>query len=208
MALENHVASMLCGFVRLITSARALWVYQLPPDRRSRIYFANHNSHGDFILIWASLPEPLRRLARPVAAADYWLKGALRRYLIQRVFRAVLIDRSTKSPDANPVADMGKALTNGDSLILFPEGTRNQGDGLLPFKSGIYHLAKDHPMVELVPIWIENLRRVMPKGALIPAPLLCTLIFGEPLHVGADEEKNAFLSRASAALLALAPPAE
>ena len=101
---------------------------------------------------------------------------------------------------------MASALDQGASLILFPEGKRNSADEpLLPFKSGLYHLAKARPEVDLVPVWIANLNKVMPKGEIIPVPLICTVTFGAPLHVAPDEAKDDFLARASAALLALQP---
>lgn len=207
--IAGFTAAAICGFAQLLTGVRALWRGCAPEDRL-RVYFANHNSHADFVLVWASLPPTLRRKTRPVAGSDYWLQGALRCFLINDVFRAVLVDRVHGSPgDAtNPVEQMAAALAAGDSLIIFPEGTRNLGEELLPFKSGIYHLARSRPTVEFVPVWIENLGRVMPKGSLIPVPLLCTLTFGRPLRLDADEAKDAFLARCRDALLALAPPAD
>lgn len=206
MALEHLTASLICGFAQLLTGIRAIW-RGCGPENRRRVYFGNHTSHGDFVLIWASLPGTLRRRTRPVAGADYWLRGGLRQYLVERVFRAVLVDRTggTHEPGTDPVSMMGDALAAGDSLIIFPEGTRNLGDELLPFKSGIYHLAKLHPEVEFVPVWIENLGRVMPKGSLIPVPLLCSLTFGQPLLIADGEDKASFLARTRNALLALAP---
>lgn len=207
MSVDRLLAAALCGFARALTGVRALWLGS-EPDARPRVYFANHRSHGDFVLIWASLPPPLRLRTRPVAGADYWLTTPLRRFLINRVFRGVCIDRRPGRSGPNPVAQMGEALAAGESLILFPEGTRNMGDGLLPFKSGLHHLARAHPEAELIPVWIENLGRVMPKGSLIPVPLLCTLSFGPPLAPGEGESREAFLSRARSALLDLAPPAD
>ena len=207
MFVDRLLASALCGFARALTGVRALWLGS-EPDARPRVYFANHRSHGDFVLIWASLPPPLRHRTRPVAGADYWLTTSLRRFLINRVFRGVCIDRRPGRSGPNPVAQMGEALTAGESLILFPEGTRNMGDGLLPFKSGLHHLARAHPEAELIPVWIENLGRVMPKGSLIPVPLLCTLSFGPPLAPIDGESRDAFLARARTALLDLAPPAD
>jgi 1-acyl-sn-glycerol-3-phosphate acyltransferase len=201
---ERFVASALCLFARVLTGVRPQWL-GTPPGMRTRIYFANHRSHGDFLLIWASLPTAVRYQTRPVAAADYWLCGRLRQYIAKSAFRAVLIDRSHIGSSANPVQQMSEALTAGDSLILFPEGTRNLGEGVMPFKSGLFHLACKHPEVELVPIWIDNLGRVMPKGAFMPAPLICSLVFGESLHRHTDEPRDEFLARARAALLALAP---
>lgn len=207
MFVDRLLASALCGFARALTGVRALWLGS-EPDARPRVYFANHRSHGDFVLIWASLPPPLRRRTRPVAGADYWLTTPLRRFLINRVFRGVCIDRRPGRSGPNPVAQMGEALAAGESLILFPEGTRNMGDGLLPFKSGLHHLARAHPEAELIPVWIENLGRVMPKGSLIPVPLLCTLSFGPPLAALEGESREAFLTRARSALLDLAPPTD
>lgn len=204
MALERLVGSALCGLAKFITGARAVW-HGCAPEARQRVYFANHRSHADFVLIWASLPPRLRRRTRPVAGADYWLTGRLRSYMAQQVFRGVLIDRTAARDDVDPIGMMSAALAGGDSLILFPEGTRNLGDGLLPFKSGLYHLACANPGVELVPVWIENLGRVMPKGSFIPVPVLCSLTFGHPITVRPDEAKNDFLQRARSDLLALAP---
>ena len=207
MAFASAAAAILCETAKLLTGVRAVWRGSTP-DERQRVYFANHRSHCDFVVIWASLPGDRRRRTRPVAGADYWLTGAIRRYIINEVFRGVLIDRTASRQQANPIELMGNALKNGDSLILFPEGTRNVGEALLPFKSGIYHLAKAHPEVEFVPVWIENLGRVMPKGALMPVPLLCSLTFGQGFNVAPDEGKEQFLTRARDALVALAPPAD
>lgn len=202
---EPLVANLITSAARSITGARSLWLGSAPQPVQ-RIYFANHSSHGDFVLLWASLPPALRKLTRPVAGADYWQKSALRRYIINQVFNGVLIDRERKEAvDNNPLQPMLDALDQGDSLIIFPEGTRNPEDGLLPFKSGIYHLAKRYPQVEVIPVWIAKLNRVMPKGRFLPLPLLCTTSFGAPLALEEDESKEHFLERSRAALLALAP---
>jgi 1-acyl-sn-glycerol-3-phosphate acyltransferase len=202
--IEAACAIVIAGFARMVTGVRGEWRGGAP-DRRPRVYYANHRSHADFVLIWTVLPSPLRRRTRPVAGADYWLKGGVRRYLGERVFRAVLIDRDHTSRDRDPIAVMASALDQDNSLILFPEGTRNTSEEpLLPFKSGLYHLARARPDVEFVPVWIENLNRVMPKGEFVPIPLLCTVTLGAPIAIGSAEEKTAFLERSRNALLALA----
>lgn len=190
-------------FARFMTAPRALW-QGIEPVPQQRVYFANHTSNGDFVLLWTALPAPLRRQTRPVAALDYWLSSPLRAFIGREVFNAVLIDRRPETRTEDPVAQMTQALDQGSSLILFPEGQRNSSDAtLLPFKSGLYHLAKSRPGVDLVPVWIANLNRVMPKGEIIPVPLICTLTFGAPLHIQPGETKDAFLGRATEALLAL-----
>ncbi len=206
--LEALAAAAVTGFARIVTGVRGNW-RDCAPDPRPRVYFANHNSHGDFVLIWTVLPPALRRLTRPVAGADYWNVSPLRRFFGTRVFRAVLIDRNPTTRQGDPIALMAASLDTGTSLILFPEGTRNTTDErLLPFKSGLFHLAGARPQVELVPVWIENLNRVMPKGEFVPIPLLCTVTFGAPLRLQQGEDKAAFLERARAALLAAAPERE
>lgn len=200
------VAEALILFARFLTAARAIWA-GTGPEPRQRVYFANHTSNADFVLVWAVLPPALRARTRPVAAADYWLSTRARRFMGRDVFDAVLIDRRPEARSEDPVAQMVAALDAGASLILFPEGRRNTEPGLLPFKTGLFHLAAARPEVELVPVWIANLNRVLPRGAVIPVPVICTVTFGAPLHLEPGEEKAAFLDRTRAALAALAPEA-
>ncbi|MDR1064122.1 MAG: 1-acyl-sn-glycerol-3-phosphate acyltransferase [Azoarcus sp.] len=204
--LERMLSAALCGLIKTLTGARALW-HDAAPSSQARVYFANHRSHGDFVLIWAFLPPAQRALTRPVAGADYWLSGGPRQYLIERVFRGVLIDRQIKRGD-DPIAAMLAPLEAGESLIVFPEGTRNQGDGVLPFKAGLHRLARARPETEFVPVWIENLGRALPKGGLIPLPLLCSLTFGVPVTLRPGEARAGFLARCRAALLDLDPSAQ
>lgn len=203
--LVSIVSEALVLFARLVTAVRGIW-QGVAPDDTQRVYYANHSSHGDLVLIWTVMPHRLRRRIRPVAGADYWMRSPARRFLGRDVFNAVLIERDPERRTTDPVAQMAEALDDGASLIVFPEGTRNQGsERLLPFKSGLYHLAKMRPGVELVPTWIANLNRVMPKGEFVPVPLICTVTFGAPVRCGAEEDRDSFLARARDALLDLAP---
>lgn len=191
----------------VLTGMRAIW-REKPQAQGPRVYFANHRSHIDFVLVWSVLPASERARTRPVAAADYWNRDMLRRYFGNEVFRGVLIERDRDKRVRDPVADMAAALDEGAALIVFPEGTRNTTDEmLLPLKSGIFHLARLRPETAFVPVWIDNLARVMPKGELVPIPLLCTVSFGAAMHLNDGEDKEAFLGRARAALIALSPAA-
>ncbi|WP_439817663.1 lysophospholipid acyltransferase family protein [Zavarzinia sp. CC-PAN008] len=204
--LEWGAGLLVIAFAWVVTGCRAIWA-GTAPEPGPRIYFANHRSHGDFVLIWSVLPMALRARTRPVAAADYWAADSLRRFLGAGVFNAVLIDRNPLERHVDPVAQMADALDAGSALILFPEGTRNTGEeDLLPLKSGLYHLARRRPEIDLIPVWIENLNRVMPKGEFVPVPLLCTVTFGAPLRLEPEEDKATFLARARAAMLALRTP--
>ena len=197
------IAWILSFGLRLLTGAHGRWS-GCAPEPVQRIYCVNHTSHLDFLLLWTALPGALRRTTRPVAAADYWNAGPVRRYLIHHVFRGVLVDRTGKL--AQPLEPVFTALAQGDSLIFFPEGTRGPGEGLLPLKSGVYHVAREWPRVDLVPVWIDNSYRVMPKGVFFPIPLLCSMTFGAPLRLYEGEERDSFLLRLRIAMLELQPP--
>ena len=159
--------TLLAVIAKLITGASARWV-GCAPETRQRVYFANHTSNLDALVIWASLPLPVRALTRPVAARDYWIKGKLRPYLANHIFNAVLIERKKPTVHDNPLTDMLAALGDRHSLIIFPEGGRQSGEEMAPFKGGLFHLAKDRPDVEFVPVLIENLNRILPKGEMLP----------------------------------------
>lgn len=205
--LTRLAAASIVGFARALTGVRGIW-FSGGPQAAPTVYFANHRSHGDFVLLWTSLPPDLRSLTRPVAAADYWLASPLRRFIGCGVFRAVLIERSRTAGGSDPIEQMAAVLDAGDSLIFFPEGTRNETDEVvLPFKSGLFHLSRRCPQARFVPVWINNVHRVLPKGAMVPLPLACSVTFGAAL--GAESaEKQAFLDNARSSLLALRPDYE
>ena len=196
---------MIAPLVRLVTGAQARW-QGCEPLPRQRIYFGNHVSNLDGPVIWAALPEHLRAATRPVAARDYWLAGPLRRWLAVSVLHAVLIERVNITAANNPLRDLEAAIDAGSSLIIFPEG-RRQGDedaGMNPFKPGLWHLARRRPDVELIPVHLANLNRMLPRGEFLFVPLMATVTFGAPLALpAAEEDKAAFLERARHAVHAL-----
>lgn len=200
------IDALLVAASKALVGAYPRWI-GCRPEPRQRIYFANHASHLDTVALWSALPPALRRRTRPVAARDYWGKGWLRRLIAGRGLDAVLIDRHREQAGEDPLAPLYEALERGDSLILFPEGTRNPDPELLPFRQGLYHLAARFPQVEPVAVYLDNARRSLPKGSLLPVPLICTVRFGAPLPLQPGEDKAAFLQRAREAVQALAPPA-
>ena len=185
----------------MITGAQGHW-HGAPPKAEQRIYFANHQSHFDWVLIWAALPRELRAVTRPIAARDYWTATPLKHWITREIFNAVYVSRERKE-DEDPLEPLMEALRHGDSLVIFPEGTRGHTGEPAPFKSGLYALAQAFPEVQLIPAWIDNVQRVMPKGEVVPVPILCTVVFGTPVALQAGEERRAFLDRARAAVVAL-----
>lgn len=268
--LSKLMSLFLLGLVRFLTGSQARW-YGCPPKAEQRIYFANHQSHADLVMIWAALPQELRSITRPIAAKDYWTKTPFRHWITSAVFNAVYVDRQSGTPAAvpsaapgaetaaldpappapadgptalnavdipqsgsmmetpapapheaaaesapptpealraalapdDPLAPLVQALSSGDSIVIFPEGTRGHGDEPQPFKSGLYKLALMFPQAVLVPAWIHNVQRVMPKGEVVPVPILCSVTFGAPIQVEPGEERRPFLDRARRAVIAL-----
>ncbi|MBI1850054.1 MAG: 1-acyl-sn-glycerol-3-phosphate acyltransferase [Planctomycetes bacterium] len=174
------------------------------PDVRQRVYYANHTSHLDSIVLWSALPKAVRALTRPVAARDYWDVTRLRRYLARDVFHAILIERHPTGRSDHPIEHIVAEMGNRYSIIVFPEGTRGEGDEIAPFKSGIHRLVQMRPDLELVPVFIENLNRVLPKGVLVPVPLLSSITFGCPIPTREGEARVEFLDRARGELRRLA----
>lgn len=214
-AAAHPLAGVIASFARLISGVQVRWVGSAP-EPRQRVYFANHTSHLDFVVLWSALPAELRAITRPVAAKDYWEKG-VRAYVALHVFHAVLIERGATAPARGlapakgsgtaVVEQLAEALGSNDSLILFPEGTRGTGEEIAPFRSGLYHLARRRPDVQLVPAYLENLNRILPKGEFLPVPLASSLTFGTPIQCIEDEPKAAFLARAREAVRDLRPGA-
>ena len=208
----HPIASLLAAIARGISGVQVQWA-GCEPDERQRVYFANHTSHLDFVVLWSALPSEIRAVTRPIAAKDYWEETPLRRYLAENVFHAVLLERGSLAKAKNSdeahfvgrhlIEDMASALGDRNSLILFPEGTRGTGEKIAPFRSGLYHLALRRPDVQLIPAYLENLNRILPKGEFLPVPMLSLLTFGKPIQVAPEEEKDAFLERAREAVSSL-----
>ena len=215
MTRADDFGLLLAFIARLITGAQGHWK-GCPPKAEQRIYFANHQSHLDWVLIWASLPRELRATTRPIAARDYWTSSPFKHWITREVFHAVYVSRTrpqapsgsgSGADDQDPLEPLIDALKNGDSLVIFPEGTRSNKGLPQPFKSGLFNLAEQFPQVQLIPAWIDNVQRVMPKGEVVPVPILCTVTFGAPMTLAEGEDKRSFLARARAAVVRLQPGA-
>jgi 1-acyl-sn-glycerol-3-phosphate acyltransferase len=200
------VGRVLCWLARAVAGVSARWV-NCEPSPRQRIYYANHSSHLDILILWSSLPLEVRRVTRPVAAGDYWLTSKVRRYLVSKVFNGIIVKRPAHGGSlrdaVKAIDDTLEGMADTFSLIIFPEGTRGEGYEMAPFKGGLHRLAKGKPGVELVPVYMENLNRILPKGELMPVPLISSISFGPPLKLEDGEHKKVFLKRARQAIVDL-----
>jgi len=196
MNLFDQIAkNLMLLTARLLSGATVLW-YNSQPDLCQRIYFANHTSHLDAVVVWSALPHNVRDKTRMVAAQDYWCAGPLRRYIAQKLFNAVLIEREKISIKNTPVKVMLDGMKEEYSLILFPEGGRSQDGTLGHFKSGLYYLCKKRPDLELIPVYLNNMNSILPRGKTIPVPMLSRVVFGPPMWLEVGETKENFLARA------------
>lgn len=207
--MKDLIARIFRGFLlincKIVTGVQARWQHQpIDTDHRVSVYYANHSSHLDGIVIWSCLPKSWQKQVHPIAAKDYWSKTTLRKFIAIHVFNAVLINRKPTCQD-NPLLILEQAIANKQSLILFPEGSRGDGCHIADFKGGLYHLAKKCPHVQFIPVYLNNFNRVLPKGSKLVVPIICSVVFGkaiEPLAI--DENKVDFLTRAKQSLETLA----
>jgi 1-acyl-sn-glycerol-3-phosphate acyltransferase len=193
----------ICAFVRFFTGVQVRWI-GIEPQPIQRIYFANHTSHLDCMVLLSVLPRNVRKLVRPAAAADYWTSNRVRLWFSQQILHVITVERTKLTRANNPINTLVRTLDEGSSLLIFPEGGRSDKDCLGAFKGGIYHLCKARPDIELVPVFIDNANRILPKGEFIPIPFVCSVTFGAPIHLRADEPKQVFLNRAKQAVERLA----
>ncbi len=201
---------ILVTVAKVLTGAQVVRPLAAGPPRQ-RVFFANHTSHLDFVVLWAALPKEVRRLTRPVGGRDYWGTSPIRRYVAEKAFNAILIDRSKerRSPEQAAAAARAQieriAAEMGDhySIIVFPEGTRGSGERVGPFKSGLFHLCCLKPGLELVPVYLANMNRILPKGEIVPVPMVGSVIFGDPLRMEEGEDKESFLTRTREAVVRL-----
>ena len=199
--LAKFMGWFLLGLVRVLTGSQARW-HGCPPKAEQRIYFANHQSHADLVMIWAALPPELRNVTRAIAARDYWTQSPFKQWLTTEVFNVIYVSRD-RTADEDPLEPLLAALANGDSIILFPEGTRGHAEEPQAFKAGLYNLAAKFPGAVLVPAWINNVQHVLPKGEVVPVPVLCSVTFGAPIQLEDGEDRATFLKRAREAVMAL-----
>jgi 1-acyl-sn-glycerol-3-phosphate acyltransferase len=144
------------------------------------VLIANHSSHLDTISLLSLFPLSRLRRIRPVAAADYFERNRFVSLFTKTLFNILPIARKNITTENNPLRRMREAIEAGDSLLIFPEGTRGSGGQMGEFRTGVAHLIEKMPAVLVVPAYLINMGRSLPKGEFIPVPFFCEIRIGAP----------------------------
>jgi len=160
------------------------------PKRHPFVVVANHSSHLDTVSLLYLFPLRELKNIRPVAAADYFEKNWTVSSLSHTFFNILSINRRCASKHENPLAHLEKTIALKQSLIFFPEGTRSLTGEMSSFHSGITHLIEKHPELPIVPVYLCNMGRSLPKGEFVPIPFFCEIKIGETLFPKGDRKEQ------------------
>ena len=145
------------------------------------ILIANHNSHMDTMAIMSAIPHRFIHKVHPVAARDFFGKNLFQKILMRYLVNATLIRRDRDNKERDPINDMDKMLKKKRSLILFPEGSRGIAGKMSNFKKGLGYLVQKNPKISVIPVYLENIYKTLPKGKRLILPYNCSIKFGEPI---------------------------
>lgn len=159
------------------------------PKQGAFILVANHSSHLDTAAILSLFSWRQLAKVRPIAAADYFEKSHIRSWLSHTFFNILSIERCHISRGCNPIDKLKIALDQGETLIIFPEGTRSKNGEIGPFHAGIVHLIKDYPHLPVIPVYLSNMYRALPKGEFILIPFFCEARIGSPVSLAGNKEE-------------------
>jgi 1-acyl-sn-glycerol-3-phosphate acyltransferase len=159
------------------------------PESGPFILIANHSSHLDTISLLSLFPLSRLRDVRPVAAADYFERNRLISILTRTIFNILPIARANITPENNPLRRMRETIEAGQSLIIFPEGTRGTASEMAPFRAGVAHLLEKAPNTPVVPAYLVNMGRSLPKGEFIPVPFFCEIRLGAPRKINGSRQE-------------------
>jgi 1-acyl-sn-glycerol-3-phosphate acyltransferase len=172
------------------------------PARGPAIVVANHNSHLDTLVLMTLFPSRMLDRLRPVAAADYFLRGRWRSWFARNIIGIIPLERQVRAKDGDPLRECGEAIGEGSILILFPEGSRGEPERLTHFKSGVAHLARRYPQVPVHPVFLHGLGKALPRGEALLVPFFVDVFVGEAVPWAG--ERAAFMDALEAAIERLA----
>jgi 1-acyl-sn-glycerol-3-phosphate acyltransferase len=96
-------------------------------------------------------------------------------------------NKDENKPEERPIEKILQALDEGNSLVLFPEGSRGEAEKMQTFKKGIGVILKKRKEVPYIPVYMCGLGKAMPKGRLLLIPHECAIYFGEPTYAISDD---------------------
>ncbi len=160
------------------------------PQKGPAIVVANHNSHLDTMVLMTLLPFRKLKDVHPVAAADYFLRTRLLSWFALSIIGIIPLKRQLKASHSDPLAEVSEALAQGKILILFPEGSRGEPEKMGVLKNGVSHLAKRHPEVPVIPVFLHGLGKALPKGEGLLVPFFCDVFVGEPVYWPGDRQQH------------------
>ena len=168
------------------------------------IFAANHHSHVDTPLLVTSIPEPWRHRLFVGAAADYFFRTRLTSAVSALALGAIPIERAKVGRRS---ADRAAALlTEGWSMLIFPEGGRSPDGWGQPFRGGTAYLAL-RCAVPVVPVHVDGTGRILRKGRKLPTPATARVTFGTPLRPESDQDARRFAAAIERAVAELADEA-
>ena len=165
---------------------------------RPYVFMSNHVSASDIWSLFVAIPFPVRFIAKKQLAKLPFVGWAM------RIGRFIFIDRQNASAARRSIDEAARRISEGASVMIFPEGTRSRDGKLGPFKKGGFHLAVDS-RVDIVPVGIRGTREVMPKGAALIRSGEIIVEMGAPIPtVGVtDAERLALIDRVRDIVLTL-----
>ena len=151
-------------------------------NKKQFILIANHNSHMDTMAIMSAIPSRYIHKVHPIAAVDFFGGSLLNKILMRYLVNATLIKRDRNDTENDPIDAMDKMIKKYRSLILYPEGSRGIPGIMTNFKKGLAYLIQRNPNIKVIPVYLNNIYKTLPKGRKLIIPYNCSIEFGEPIQ--------------------------
>ncbi len=163
-------------------------------NKKQFILIANHNSHMDTMAIMSAIPSRYIHKVHPIAARDFFGGSLFKKILMRYLVNATLIQRDREDPNNDPIESMDKMLKKSRSLILFPEGSRGVPGIMTKFKKGLGYLIQRNPEINVIPVYLDNVYKTLPRGKNLILPYNCSIKFGDPIEFKSMEMEDILLS--------------